>query len=186
MVSASSSASTLGWSNLKPDAFLAVFGDGRLHHPLDTVSAQAPCIRQPRPSLKLLLQIEILQCAGCIERLLGPPRAEVPSRFLGDSATEDQLHTVGIPGSRLSAIITSNNSAPRRGRSKICVRLTSICQTDESSRSRSPVARPVWRITGIRCPRPRRQSRASPVAARPTHVRSGTASGFTEPSREVQ
>ncbi len=37
----------------------------------------------------------------------------------------------GRPRSRLSRMISSKNSRPRRGRSKICVRLTSICQIDE-------------------------------------------------------
>ena len=38
----------------------------------------------------------------------------------------------GRPRSRLSRMISSKNSRPRRGRSKICVRLTSICHIDRS------------------------------------------------------
>ncbi len=38
----------------------------------------------------------------------------------------------GRPKSRLSRMISSKNSRPRKGRSKICVRLTSICQMDSA------------------------------------------------------
>ena len=38
----------------------------------------------------------------------------------------------GRPESRLSRMISSKNSRPRSGRSKIYVRLTSMCQIDKS------------------------------------------------------
>ena len=87
------------------------------------------------PFLEVLFQIEVLVVdvqAGMDPVLDRRGCGTRPGVFFVTTRSKINCTRSGRPRSRLSRMISSKNSRPRKGRSKICVRLTSICQIDKT------------------------------------------------------
>ncbi|MBZ5585196.1 MAG: hypothetical protein LAQ30_23915 [Acidobacteriia bacterium] len=84
--------------------------------------------------LEVLFQIEILvlNVQAGVHPFLDDPRAKLAGELLGHHAVKNQLHPVGPSQVQVVANDLLEESRPRSGRSKICARLTSICQMDSA------------------------------------------------------
>src|SRR3954465_4560024 len=86
------------------------------------------------PFFEVLFQVEVLvvDMQARVHAVLDHPGAELAWGFLPYHSVENQLHTVRASQIQVVTDDLFEEPRPRSGRSKICVKLTSICQIDSS------------------------------------------------------
>src|SRR2546425_7508765 len=92
--------------------------------------AKVPSVRHPRPSWQYCFRSKFWywMCSLGGTPLWITRVRNSPGVLFVTTRSKMSWTRSGRPRSRLSRMISSNNSRPRKGRSKIGVRLTSICQ----------------------------------------------------------